>query len=96
MTRWSLTRWMPASAAPQRWALMRNTAPENVQEHSHQVAVLAQRHYLVSKSAGDVPQTSIAQIEGEDRVAEVARMLSGDASELSLAHAREMLVAARG
>lgn len=24
-----------------RWALMRNTAPENVQEHSHQVAVLA-------------------------------------------------------
>ena len=25
----------------QRWALMRNTAPEKVQEHSHQVAVLA-------------------------------------------------------
>lgn len=25
----------------QRWALMRNTASENVQEHSHQVAVLA-------------------------------------------------------
>ena len=25
----------------QRWALMRNTAPVNVQEHSHQVAVLA-------------------------------------------------------
>ena len=25
----------------QRWALMRNPAPENVQEHSHQVAVLA-------------------------------------------------------
>ena len=25
----------------QRWSLMRNTAPENVQEHSHQTAVLA-------------------------------------------------------
>ena len=25
----------------QRWSLMRNTAPENVQEHSHQAAVLA-------------------------------------------------------
>ena len=25
----------------QRWALMRNTAPENVQKHSHQAAVLA-------------------------------------------------------
>ena len=24
-----------------RWALMRNTAPENVQEHSHETAVLA-------------------------------------------------------
>ena len=24
-----------------RWSLMRNTSPENVQEHSHQVAVLA-------------------------------------------------------
>ncbi|MEG1918259.1 MAG: YfbR-like 5'-deoxynucleotidase, partial [Oscillospiraceae bacterium] len=24
-----------------RWALMRNTFPENVQEHSHEVAVLA-------------------------------------------------------
>ena len=29
----------------QRWALMRNTEPENVQEHSHMVAVLA--HALV-------------------------------------------------
>ena len=55
------------------------------------------RHYLVEqREGGDVPETSIAQIEGEDRVAEVARMLSGDASELSLAHAREMLAAARG
>ena len=24
-----------------RWALMRNSQPENIQEHSHQVAVLA-------------------------------------------------------
>ena len=25
----------------QRWALMRNTEPENIQEHSHMVAILA-------------------------------------------------------
>ena len=31
----------------QRWALMRNTAPENVQEHSHQVAVLAHALALI-------------------------------------------------
>ena len=25
----------------QRWSLMRNVCPENIQEHSHQVAVMA-------------------------------------------------------
>ena len=33
----------------QRWALMRNTAPENVQEHSHQVAVLAHALAVIGK-----------------------------------------------
>ena len=41
-----------------------------------------------------VPETVLVSLEGEARVAEVARMLSGDASETSLAHAAEML--ARG
>lgn len=62
--------------------------------HLAQVAVHADRHYLVSKSAGDVPETTIEPIEGEDRVREIARMLSGDATEASLAHAREMLASA--
>jgi DNA repair protein RecN (Recombination protein N) len=52
-------------------------------------------HYLVSKSAGDVPETTLVQISGDQRVAEIARMLSGDTSETSLAHAREMLAAAQ-
>lgn len=59
--------------------------------HLAQVAVMADRHYLVSKTAGDLPQTSLDLIEGDARVAEVARLLSGDASEVSLAHARQML-----
>ena len=33
--------YIPRMRFIQRWALMRNTAPENVQEHSHQTAVLA-------------------------------------------------------
>lgn len=33
----------------QRWALMRNTAPENVQEHSHQAAVLAHALAVIRK-----------------------------------------------
>ena len=40
----------------QRWALMRNTAPENVQEHSHQVAVLAHALAVIrnEKFAGSI------------------------------------------
>lgn len=59
--------------------------------HLPQVAVLATRHYLVSKSDGDRPETTLAAIAGEARVQEIARMLSGDTSDVSLAHAREML-----
>ena len=33
----------------QRWALMRNTAPENVQEHSHQAAVLQLELAVISR-----------------------------------------------
>ena len=46
----------------QRWALMRNTAQENVQEHSHQVAVLA--HALAAirneKFGGNVDAGQVA------------------------------------
>lgn len=63
--------------------------------HLAQVAVMAQTHYLVSKSQGDVPESSLRQIQGQERVAETARMLSGDESQASLAHAREMLEAAQ-
>ncbi len=59
--------------------------------HLAQVAVMGQRHYLVRKTDDDLPETTLAELAGEDRVAEIARMLSGDTSELSLAHAREML-----
>ena len=59
--------------------------------HLAQVAVAADEHYLVSKSAGDVPETTLTPIRGEERVREVARMLSGDTGEASLAHARELL-----
>lgn len=61
--------------------------------HLAQVAVAAERHYLVRKSEGEsgVPETSLVEISGEDRVAEVSRMLSGDTGEASRDLAREML-----
>ncbi len=62
--------------------------------HLPQVAVVAERHYLVSKAAdgaGGVPETTLVELSGEERTAEVARMLSGSATQASLAHARELL-----
>ena len=46
----------------QRWALMRNTAPENVQEHSHQVAVLAHALAVIrnEKFGGQVDPGAVA------------------------------------
>lgn len=45
-----------------RWALMRNTAPENVQEHSHQVAVLAHALAVIrnEKFGGQVDPGAVA------------------------------------
>ncbi len=64
--------------------------------HLAQVAVMADKHYVVSKEPGDVPQTHLDEVTGEARIAEIARMLSGDQSEASLAHAKQMLEEARG
>lgn len=62
--------------------------------HVAQVAVVATEHYVVSKSDGDIPETRLSKVAGEERVREVARMLSGDTGEASIAHAREMLAEA--
>ena len=60
--------------------------------HLPQVCVVADTHYVVSKDTSlGIPQTKLVQVEGHQREIELARMLSGDASEASLLHAREML-----
>ena len=43
-----------------------------------------------------MPETDLRQLPESERPAEIARMLSGDATETSLAHAREMLARAAG
>lgn len=47
-----------------RWALMRNTAPENVQEHSHQTAVLAHALAVIrnEKFGGQVDAGAVAVV----------------------------------
>lgn len=60
--------------------------------HLAQVAVQGSVHYLVRRSdEGDMPETRLVRVEGSDRVTEVARLLSGDASDESLAHAKQLL-----
>ncbi len=59
--------------------------------HLAQVAVLGDVHYVVRKTAGDVPETTAEALNGQARVAEVARMLSGDTGGVSRAHAAQML-----
>lgn len=61
--------------------------------HLAQVAVMGDVHYIASKQMSDQPETTFKQVDGEDRVAEIARMLSGDRSQASLDHARQMLQA---
>jgi DNA repair protein RecN (Recombination protein N) len=66
--------------------------------HLPQVAALAGEHLLVSKSVvGSVTRASVAALAEEERVREVARMLSGGIAEsAALDHARELLKAVRG
>jgi len=61
--------------------------------HLPQVAACADQHLLVAKEAvSGVTLSSVTPISGEQRVAEIARMLGGERlSSTSLAHAQEML-----
>jgi len=65
--------------------------------HLAQVAAFATNHLRVSKdSDGAVTASSVEQLAGDDRVGEMARLLSGlQDSESGLAHARELIEMAR-
>jgi DNA repair protein RecN (Recombination protein N) len=62
--------------------------------HLAQVAAFADAQLVVEKGeeAGRA-STAVRPVAGDARVAEIARMLSGSASDVSLAHARELLAA---
>lgn len=63
--------------------------------HLAQVAAFADGHLVVTKSvAGDGVRTTVARVQGEERVGEMARMLSGADTETSRAHASELLAEA--
>ena len=75
-------------------ALLRDLAQTHqviVVTHLPQIAVLADRHYVAERAEDNASETCLHEVEGDDRVDEVARMLSGTVDAASQAHAREML-----
>lgn len=64
--------------------------------HLPQVAACADHHLVVAKQSDrSGPSSSVSTVQGEHRVAEVARMLGGEKlSGTTLAHAKEMLLGA--
>jgi DNA repair protein RecN (Recombination protein N) len=66
--------------------------------HLPQVAACADHHLVVAKQSDALgPSSTVAAVQGEHRVGEVARMLGGERlSGTTLAHAKEMLSGAAG
>jgi DNA repair protein RecN (Recombination protein N) len=60
--------------------------------HLPQIAVFAQRHLTVEKQVmKGRTHSRVAAVEGEERVRELARLLSGKTTDAALEHARELL-----
>lgn len=65
--------------------------------HLPQVAAMADHHYLIKKQVEDDRTfTTISEIEGQARVEEVSRMMSGaEITDLTLQHAEELIDSAK-
>jgi DNA repair protein RecN (Recombination protein N) len=63
--------------------------------HLAQVAAHADRHLVVTKSGdGHITTSGVVAVEGEERVAELARMMAGAGTDAALENARELLARA--
>ena len=80
-----------------RLARLATGAQVVVVTHLAQVAAWADRHFVVAKKDDeDVTTAGVAEVVGDDRVAEIARMMGGlEGSQAGLDHARELLAVAR-
>ncbi|TCD53568.1 DNA repair protein RecN [Alloscardovia theropitheci] len=81
-----------AAELGKRLALLARGAQIIVVTHLPQVAAWADRQFVVSKEkTDDNATTTVSLVEGNQRVEEIARMLSGSQSDMSLQHAAELL-----
>lgn len=81
-----------------RLARLAESAQVIVVTHLAQVAAFANNHLTVVKgNDGAVTESSVRRLDGDERIAEMARLLSGlPDSESGLAHARELVEMASG
>jgi DNA repair protein RecN (Recombination protein N) len=77
-----------AVAVAERLAALAKHRQVVVVTHLAQIAARAEGHFVVTKEAGSA---HVHRVEGEERVSELARMLSGRVTDRSLAHARELV-----
>jgi DNA repair protein RecN (Recombination protein N) len=85
-----------ASAVGEQLHALSRTHQVLVVTHLAQIAAKAQHHFKVEKlEAGGRTVTGVTRLEGETRVRELARMLSGSDSTTAMAHARELLGAVK-
>ena len=64
--------------------------------HLAQVAAYADRHLVVERADdGHITRSGVHEVDGDARVAELARMLGGSWTDAALEHARELLARAR-
>lgn len=84
-----------ALAVGARLAQLARTHQVLVVTHLAQVAAYADHHIVVAKTTdGSVTVSQVSEVSGEDRITEIARLLSGqEDSETARAHALELLEA---
>lgn len=86
-----------ATEVGRRLATLAQNSQVIVVTHLAQVAAFADAHYVVAKTSSDEVTTSgLTMLDDDQRVAELARMMGGDAgSDKALEHARELYTAAK-
>jgi DNA repair protein RecN (Recombination protein N) len=81
-----------ATAVAERIRLLASTQQVIVVTHLAQIAAVADRQFVVEKSLVEGSAvTVIREVSGDERVAEVARMLAGGTDEVALSHACQLL-----
>jgi DNA repair protein RecN (Recombination protein N) len=84
-----------ATAVAERLRTLSTNQQVIVVTHLAQIAAVADRQFVVEKALdGAEAVTTIREVTGEERVAEVARMLAGSTDEVARGHARRLLESA--